>query len=360
MRNNSRSRGVTIMDVAREAGVSPTTVSRVLNNHAHVRPDKRARVLTAITRLGYVVNQQARSLAGGCSHVIGLLVHEVGVAYTGEIIRGIEEELVTAQYELMLYTTHRRKTKESTYVATLTRGMTDGLLLLLPLNPQAYLETLHRERFPYVLIDHQGTNEACPAVAATNRQGSYDATAYLIELGHRRIGFITGELHLGCAVDRLTGYQAALADHGIDFDPALVVEGHFQQPDGYAGAKALLALPDPPTAIFASNDVSAFGVMDAVRDHGLRIPEDISVVGFDDIPQAAYVHPALTTVRQPLEQMGQLATQMLLRQIRDPDYTGERIELPTELVIRESCRPPKAARARSASGQRRYRQGYSS
>ncbi len=355
-RKNSRSHNVTIMDVAREAGVSPTTVSRVLNNQDHVRPDKRARVLTAMTRLGYVVNQQARSLAGGRSHrQSGLLVHEVGVSYTGEIIRGIEEELVAAQYELMLYTTHRRKTKESTYVATLTRGMTDGLLLLLPLNPQAYLESLHQERFPYVLIDHQGTNEACPAVAATNRQGSYDATAYLIELGHRRIGFVTGEMRLGCAVDRLEGYKAALADHGIAFDPALVVEGHFQQPDGYAGANALLALPDPPTAIFASNDVSAFGVMDAVRDHGLRIPEDVSVIGFDDIPEAAHVHPGLTTVRQPLEQMGRLATRMLLRQIKDPEYTGERIELPTELVIRQSCQPPRAAREHTTVRRKRLK-----
>ncbi len=343
-RKNSRPRGITILDVAREAGVSPTTVSRVLNNQDHVRPDKRARVLTAMTRLGYVVNQQARSLAGGRSHVIGLLVHEVGVAYTGEIVRGIEEELVAAQYELMLYTTHRRKTKESTYVATLTRGMTDGLLLLLPLNPQAYLETLHHERFPYVVIDYQGCDDYSPTVIARNRQAAFEVTSYLIGLGHRRIGFIAGNPELSSAIQRLDGYRAALEAHQIPYDADLVVDGEFLQAGGYQAANQLLDLPDPPTAIFAANDISAFGAMDAIRNRGLTIPDDISIVGFDDIPQAAHVHPSLTTVRQPLEEMGRLATRMLLRMIEDPEYKGERIELPTTLVLRESCGPPHGSR----------------
>jgi len=340
-RDDKRFANATIVDVAREAGVSFSTVSRVINNNKHVRPETRERVLNAMMRLGYMVNQQARSLAGGRSQVIGLLVPDVGNGYIGEIIRGVDEELAAAQYELMLYTTHRRRTKESVYVATLARGLADGLLLVVPDDPGAYLDSLAQQNFPYVLVDHQGTNEACPAVGATNWQGGYDATTYLIQLGHRRIGFITGNQRLGSAVDRLAAYRAALADHGIDFDPALVVEGDFQQPSGYQGACALLALPDPPTAIFASNDIMAFGAMEAVRNHNLRIPEDVSVLGFDDIPQAAHVHPGLTTIRQPLEQMGRLATRMLLKKIGDPDFAGERIELPTTLVIRESCQPPK-------------------
>ena len=145
-----------------------------------------------------------------------------------------------------------------------------------------------------------------------------------------------------CAQDRLEGYKAALAERGIAFDPELVYEGNFFQPLGYTGASALLELPHPPTAIFASNDVSAFGVMEAIREHHLRIPEDISVVGFDDIPQAAHVHPPLTTVRQPLEEMGRLATRMLLDYIKDPQRPIERVELATELVIRQSCHPAKA------------------
>jgi LacI family transcriptional regulator len=340
-RDDKRFGNATIIDVAREAGVSFSTVSRVVNNNKHVKAETRERVLNAMMRLGYVVNQQARSLAGGRSQVIGLLVPDVGNGYIGEIIRGVDEELAAAQYELMLYTTHRRRTKESVYVATLARGLADGLLLVVPDDPGAYLDSLAQQNFPYVLVDHQGINEACPAVGATNWQGGYAATTYLIEMGHRRIGFITGNMRLGSAVDRLAAYRAALTDHGIGFDPELVVEGDFQQPSGYQGASALLALADRPTAIFASNDIMAFGAMEAVHSHNLRIPEDVSVLGFDDIPQAGHVHPGLTTIRQPLEQMGRLATQMLLKKIGDPDFAGERIELATTLVIRESCQPPR-------------------
>ena len=143
-----------------------------------------------------------------------------------------------------------------------------------------------------------------------------------------------------CAQDRLEGYKAALADHGAAFDPELVREGNFFQPLGYTGASALLELPHPPTAIFASNDISAFGVMEAVREHNLHIPKDVSVVGFDDILQAAYVHPPLTTVQQPLEEMGRIATCMLLEYIKDPQRPIERVELPTELVVRQSCCSP--------------------
>jgi LacI family transcriptional regulator len=337
MSNNRASGDVTIIDVAREAGVSYATVSRVINNKGSINPKTRERVMRAVTKLGYVVNQQARSLAGGRSQVVGLVVPGVDNAYIGEIIRGIDEELADESYDLMLYTTHRRKTRESTYVATLTQGLADGLLLVLPRAAGAYLDTLRRRGFPYVLIDHQGIDDAGPSVGATNRRGGYDATRYLIELGHRRIGFITGTLDLRCSTDRLDGYRAALAEYNIYADPALIREGDFLQPSGYAGARELLALPEPPTAIFASNDVSAFGVMEAARDCGLRIPEDISIVGFDDIPQASHVNPTLTTVRQPLEQMGHLATRMLLETIRDRARPPERIELPTELIIRGSC-----------------------
>jgi LacI family transcriptional regulator len=331
---------VTIVDVAREAGVSYTTVSRVLNNKQNVSPETRERVLGAMTRLGYVVDQRARSLAGGRSQVIGLLVHDLGTSYIGEIIRGIDSELSSAQYDLLLYTTHRRKTKESTYVAMLTRGLADGLLLVLPRDPGAYLETLRDYRFPHVLIDHRGVDEVTPAVAASNRQGAERATTYLIEQGHRRIGFLTGAMDQICARDRLQGYKDALANRGIRFDGELVFEGDFFQSLAYKGAGTLLDLPRRPTAIFASNDVSAFGLMEAVRDHGLRIPDDVSVLGFDDIPQAAHVHPALTTVRQPLEEMGRVSTRMLLEYIAHPDRAIERVELPTELVVRQSCRPP--------------------
>ncbi len=331
---------VTIMDVAREAGVSYATVSRVVNNKEYVKQDTREKVMQAITRLGYVANQQARSLAGGKSYVVGLLVRDLGSSYMGAIVSGVDDELSTAQYNLMLYTTHRRKTNERIYVNTLIQGMADGLLLILPRNPEAYLDTLNQSRFPYVLIDHQGLGDQVPAVGSKNWDGAYAATKYLIELGHRRIGFITGALELGAAIDRLAGYKAALIDHQLPIDPALIIEGTFFQPEGYSGARTLLNLEQRPTAIFASNDVMAFGVMEAVRDCGLRIPADISVLGFDDIDQASHVYPPLTTVRQPMQEMGRLAVKMLLERIKDPDRPVERVELPTTLIIRQSCQPP--------------------
>jgi LacI family transcriptional regulator len=226
-------------------------------------------------------------------------------------------------------------------VANLAEGMVDGLLLVLPRSPTDYVSALMGRNFPFVLIDHQGTGKDCPAVGATNWQGAYNATEYLIKLGHKRIGFITGSMDLGCAGDRLEGYRAAMRTHHIDQEKELIYEGDFVQKDGYTGATALLELPNPPTAIFASNDVMAMGAMDAVRNRGLRIPDDISILGFDNIPQSAMVFPPLTTVQQPLEQMGRVATQMLLGILKDPEKEHGRIELPTELILRESTSAPK-------------------
>lgn len=331
-------RNVTIIDVAKEAGVSFATVSRVLNDGVNVKPEKRERVLRAIKRLGYTTNLQARSLRAGRSRLIGLVVRDLGTGYIGEIIRGVDSELMASKYDLMLYTTHRSQTKESAYVTALTRGMTDGLLLVLPRHPETYLKTLRQRKFPHVLIDHQGIDERGPAVGATNRAGAYDATRYLLALGHRRIGFITGSMELGCARERLDGYRAALADHGVPAAEELIREGDFAQPCAFAAANELMGLPDAPSAIFASNDVMAFGAMEAARERGKKIPRDISIIGFDNIPQAAQVHPPLTTVEQPLEAMGRRAAQMLLEIIQDSKRTTEKIELPTKLVVRESTR----------------------
>jgi len=328
---------VTIFDVAEASGVSYGTVSRVINNDPHVRAATRTRVMDAIERLGYVTNRQAQNLAKGQTHVIGVLVPELGNGYIGEIMRGIDSELDHAGYDLMLFTTHRRAAKESTYVASLAQGVVEGLLLVLPRNPADYLGVLNTRKFPHVLIDHQGVDTNSPAVGATNWQGGFVATEYLIGLGHTRIGFITGWMDLGCTQDRLAGYQAALRAHHLPEIPELIYEGDFFQSSGIAGANVLLDLPEPPSAIFASNDVMAMGAMDAIRHRGLRIPDDVSVIGFDNIPQSAVVYPPLTTIQQPLEQMGRVATQVLLDMLKNPAKQVARIELPTELIERSSA-----------------------
>lgn len=345
-RNNGR---ITIEDIAREANVSYATVSRVVNNKGYVSEETRRRVNEIIARTGYIANRQARGLAGGRSSVVGLVVPDLDTSYIGEIVRGIDSELAKENYDLMLYTTRHRKHRESGFVATLAAGLADGLLLVLPSDPETYLRQFRQRDFPCVLIDHRGTDELGPVVGATNFRGGYDATRHLIELGHHRIGIVTGNMTMGCAVDRLRGYETALADRGLPVDPALIEEGDFHQPRAYASARKLLDLPDPPTAIFASNDVSAFGVMEAIRDSGRRIAADVSVIGFDDIPAAATVNPPLTTVRQPLFEMGATATRMLLDWIGNPTHTGERLDLPTALVIRDSCLAP-ASQERTGGG----------
>lgn len=339
MSQNRAGDRVTIIDVAREANVSFATVSRVVNGKGYVSAQTRERVMQAMTRIGYTVNRQARVLAGGRIQVIGLLVPDLDTSYIGEILKGIDEELAAASYDLMLYTTHHRKTRESVYVNSLLNGMTDGLLMILPMAPEAYVDSIRRRGFPFVLIDHEGLDREGPSVGATNREGAKQAVQYLLDLGHRRIGLITGNLDMDCARERLLGCREALVEAGLAPTPELVKTGNFHRSLAYQLTQDLFRLPDPPTAIFASNDVSAFGVMDAVRMLGLRIPEDVSIVGFDDIPDAQWTQPPLTTVRQPMREMGRKATCMLLDAIADPATPQARIELPTELVARATCQP---------------------
>jgi LacI family transcriptional regulator len=339
-------RDITMMDVANEARVSIATVSRVINNMDHVRPEMRGRVLRAMEKLGYVINMPARSLAGGTSYTVGLLVNHLSSGYVVEIMRGVDMTLQANQYDLMLYNANTRKSGEAAYAMKLTRHMIDGLLLVLPRNAHAYLDALHQRGFPHVLVDHLSDRAEVPSVATTNFRGAYEAVDYLLRLGHRRIGFITGDLKAGCAQQRLEGYKAALKDAQVKVDSSLIYEGLFFQPQGYQGAHQLLSLPEPPTAIFASNDSMAFGVIEAARERGLRLPEDLSIIGFDDVLQATYVRPQLTTVSQSLEEMGRRATTLLLHYIKYPNSEIEHVELPTKLIIRESCQAPRSLLAR--------------
>ncbi len=330
---------ITIVDVARAAGVSYATVSRVINNNSHVKPSTRAAVLAAMSQLGYVTNLPARRLATGRTSVIGLVTQGLGSNYVGEIVRGISEYLERMHYDLVLYTT-RHRSDGNVYLTNIARGSVDGLLLLTPHLPDAYAGPLARVNVPYIIIDYQGTNDAHRTVIAENYQGGYAATTYLLGLGHRRIGHITGDMEHFSANERLAGYRAALAAHGVCYDPALVARGSYWRRDGFAGAEQLLGLPEPPSAIFAASDEMAFGVIEAAQQRQLQIPEQLSVIGFDDVPQAATVFTPLTTVRQPLQDMGCVAAQQLLSLIDHPATRVSRVMLPTRLVVRQSAGPP--------------------
>jgi LacI family transcriptional regulator len=225
----------TIVDVAEAAGVSYATVSRVVNNKDNVADETRERVLAAMRELGYQANIHARRLVSGRSNVIGILFHNLISQYLAEILQGVEDALSVTDFDLMLYSVHRREASEARSVSMLSGGLADGLLITLPNKPQTYTATLRQRGYPFVLIDHKGSSPDDVSVIAANWQGGFDATQYLLQLGHRRIGLVTGNMAMDSAVDRLAGYRAALAAASIAYDPALVFEGDYHQPNGIAG-----------------------------------------------------------------------------------------------------------------------------
>ena len=245
----------------------------------------------------------------------------------------------------MLSTTGDEVHSERQWLARVTDGSTDGVILLVALGQSGHLETLRRRGVPFVVVDHRGElGIDVPSVGAANWAGGRAATEHLLSLGHRRIAVIGGPPSHASSNERVAGYRAALADSSVAADEALVRRGPFDEEAGYVQACALLDLPMPPTAIFAGCDRQAMGVYNAVRDHGLSVPHHISVVGFDDVPLAALVSPALTTVRQPLREMGRVATTMLLRQIAGEPLDSQRVELATTLIVRAStAAPPRMA-----------------
>jgi LacI family transcriptional regulator len=342
---------VTLAQIAEAANVSKMTVSRVLNGKPGVSEKKRQYILETVETLGYVANAAARTLRGS-SQILGLVVPGISAQYMGQVIRGIMKTAERFDYGVMLYTQGDKldemsqsesPDREDYYSSLFSNGLTEGAVLVVPYDYEALVGAFKAHLVPYVIIDHHGNIENEPVITATNQKGIIDAMRHLLALGHRRIGFITGRMNTGCAQDRLLGYQAALKEVGIPYDQSLVMEGDFEQPTGFTKAAELLRLNPRPTAIIASNDMMAFGVMDAIKDIGLRVGDDVSVVGFDDIPMASQVHPRLTTVRQPMAEMGEAAVDLLTTLLRGHTPLTLQRELSTELVIRESTgRPPQA------------------
>lgn len=328
--------GVTIRDVAREAGVSVSTVSRVLNDKDDVAPETADAVRRVIERLGYASSMAARSLRSRTTNVVGLIVPDLWHPFTSLVIRGVNQ--VTAQgYDLLAYASGRRTVQimanwEQQLVAQLNGSVTDGIIVVTP-NAATY-----RTAFPVVAIDPHQASTDFPAVIATNHQGVLDAMEYLSALGHRRIGYIGGRPNLQSAQRRLEGYCDGLARAGLASDPDLIVTGDYTRTLGVACAHRLLSLADRPTAIMAASDETAFGVYDAAAARGLHIPDDLSVIGFDNTIESTSVDPPLTTVDQAIEAMGALAAEIVLKLIQGQPWESRLNKVPTRLVVRQSCR----------------------
>lgn len=328
----------TIAEIATQAGVSIPTVSRVLNNRPDVAPATRERVEQVIRECGFVRSRIANSLRRGSSGIVDLVLPDIDSPYEVEIIRGVEEIIERTELRLALTTTHQDLQKERLWLAKVIDGATDGVILVLAHGQSERLDTLHHHHIPFVVVDHQGgLGPDIPSVGATNWSGGRVATEHLLSLGHRRIAVIGGPPSFRCSLDRIAGYRAELEAAGIPVDPQLIRPGEFKQQTGYEQTCALLELEHPPTAIFAGSDMQAMGVYSALRARGLTVPDAMSVIGFDDVPFASIVTPTLTTIRQPLIEMGRMATTMLLRLIAKEPLDSLRVELATSLLVRESC-----------------------
>jgi LacI family transcriptional regulator len=331
----------TIGQIAQEAGVSITTVSKVLNRLPGVAQQTRDRVESVIERRQYVQSHAARLLRKRQSGLIELAIMRLEGGYDLGIMHGVQDVLEATGHRLIVFATHEDENLEQRWLRRVLEQGTDGVLLLLPYERTRLADVLVEHQIPFVAIgDRNDLQVSFPSIGSTIWQGGYTATEYLISLGHRRIGIITGPLSLRTSRARLAGYREAQEAAGIPVDPTLIHEGNYLLGDGYQQTCAMLDLPEPPTAIFAGNDAQAAGVYRALYERNIKIPTTMSVIGFDDVMFSAQMSPPLTTIRQPLVEIGRMAMTMLLRLIEGDAMEATHVELSTSLIIRESCAPP--------------------
>jgi DNA-binding LacI/PurR family transcriptional regulator len=334
----------TIDEIARLARVSPATVSKVLNNRPYVSQATRERIERVIAETGFVPSQRARWLGQRRSFILGLLI-----PYTSdqlfadphllEIMRGIEAEAIVHEYNLLLSTAMAPPEATSAFSRLLRGDVIDGAIVVETIHVQPFAETLGRQPHPWVVIGYP-RHSAVAAVHADDYGGALAAMGHLLDLGHRRIGVISSGPGAYALEERMRGVAAALADAGLELDGALLAAGDLTIDSGERGAHELLGRPEPPTAIFALNDRMALGALRAARERGLSVPDDLSVVGFDDIFLSALLTPALTTIRQPGYQLGVAASAALFRLLNGAPEVESTV-LPTELVVRGTSAPPR-------------------
>lgn len=326
----------TINDIAKRVGLSKASVSRALNGKQDVDPETRKRIFNVASQMGYVPSATARALSHGRSNCLGLLVPSLTWPWILEVLRGVAEEIERSGYSLILYTTASGEDSERAFMSQVVpAGAVDGLALVIPPGMLDYIGELAKGGLPVVVIDDRGHHPEFPTVETNNFEGGQTATRHLVEVGRRRIAVLNGQLEFGCNRDRLEGFKTALKEAGLQFESRHAVTGYFTEESGASGMNRLLETDPKIDAVFAANDLMAFGAMRALRNAGRRIPEDVAVVGFDDIPASAITHPPLTTVRQPLYEMGRTAATMVMAAVRG-EPIPDRVELATSLVVRTS------------------------
>ncbi len=329
----------TIRDVAARAGVSVATVSYVINGTKPVAPETAARVRRAMEELDYHPNAVAQSLRTRTTHVIGVVVSDIANPFFAILVRGAEDCARQHGYSLLICNTSETLENERVYLGLLARRRVDGLLLAPTGKNDELIGRLVRRGMRIVFIDRTLPNLQVPAVLSDNEAGAYQATKHLVEYGHKRIGIVLGLPHISTTTERLRGYQRALADHGIEFEEGLLLYGQSQVAAAREACLSLLSQPNAPTALFATNNLMTIGAMQAIRRLGLRCPDDISLVGFDDFDWAEAFDPPLTTVAQDPYLMGKTAVEVLLDYLQDDSRSGETIRIPVRFIPRTSTAP---------------------
>ncbi len=331
---------LTLEEVARLAGVSRATVSRVVNAPDSVSPEFRTRVQKVIEETGYQPNMAARTLASRRSKIIGLLIPSVtqflfADPYFPILIEGISRACNLNDFTLALFLFHTADEQDRIYQRALGIGLLDGLIVTADKIIDPLIPELIARQIPAVYVGRPPDASRTSYVDVDNVSGAYLAASHLMRLGYQRIATITGPQNSTVGIDRRQGYVKALQERGREIDEKMMIEGDFSRDSGYTAMRRLL--PHHPDAVFVATDTMAFGAMQAIKDAGLRIPEDIAVVGFDDLPAAALADPPLTTIRQPVRHNGMLAVQTLIELLQTAPQPPRHIILPTELVIRQSC-----------------------
>lgn len=327
----------TLKDVARRAGVSTATVSHVINETRFVSAELRARVHRAMKELDYRPNVIARSLRRKKTQNIGMVVPDIAYPFLAEVAKGVEDMGFELGYNAILCESSGSLEKEAACISLLLAKQVDGIVFIAAGESYSHVQTMIKQGMPVVVCDHELPGMEVDTVIADNVGSGCQATEHLIRLGHRRIGCIAGPRGLHIGDERVDGYNRALKEHGIPLHKDLIIPSDFRCRGGYESMRELLALDEPPTAVFACNDLMAMGAICAASKRRLRIPEDIAIIGCDDIALASFTNPSLTTIAQPKHEMGAVAVQMLVKRIEDESGPPTKRVLPTQVVVRDSC-----------------------
>ncbi|MDT0147599.1 LacI family DNA-binding transcriptional regulator [Priestia aryabhattai] len=327
----------TIYDVAKLSGLSKTTVSRVINNHSYVSEEKKNRVLKAMKELNYTPNPSARKLRGQVTTTIGVIVPKIINPFFSYLVDSIEQVAYKKGYHVLIFQSNEDKEKELAFLNLLKTKQVDGIIMTSIENDWSLIEPF-TEYGPILLCNEYVNNANVPIVRLNQYKGAYIGVKHLLEKGHRKIGYCTGGLFAeeGKDKDRNQGYQKALQEAGIQPDPKWIFVNQHSIEDGKQVVKKILSMEDRPTAIFTGSDEIAGGMMIEAKESGLSIPNDLAIIGFDDQPLAQMLDPKLTTIRQPIDQMGIKAMEILIDMLNDSESKVETFELPIELVVRSS------------------------